>query len=239
MAELLAVPRLALYVTQVMFRDLPRALQDPYALVAKEFDATVDAVSSQLGYVSQLQMPDEHMVLQIHADRAVVRVEDPEDPEIAIAKTLAAWEKLQGRLELTDIRQFSARAVFIEEQPGVELSDLVARWRERLPKIELPDEPSNAALVFTVPFGENGRRRIFFSPARAGHLAETFTLSVPEEVFYYADIDHLFGRNMTFSGTVSKAGLHAAMRDGRDYAEALFRFAEGDGRAREESGDGS
>jgi len=81
--------RLAALITQVIFKEFPEALQDPFNRIARDFDPSVQ-FPPELGSVSQLRLEPEKTVVTVATQLASVRVADPENDDEAIDNPLVA-----------------------------------------------------------------------------------------------------------------------------------------------------
>lgn len=219
--------RLALCITEVKFKNLPPPLRDPFATLIHDFDPTANP-DMRLEMTSEVRLKDDRIVLHFAPNRALVRADNPEDDDEAVAKILSAWERVQERLALTDLARASMRIVLIDDHSDREFGALVADFRNLFkPLGAVAEEAANLAIVIVLPY-EGGRRRLHISPGEKAHLQETYSLDVDEQVFYSVDSDHIFGSNLQFSSVIRRQELAVSIRESRRYAHDVLDALRGE-----------
>jgi hypothetical protein len=213
--------RLALAITQVRFKQQPAALADPYARLAQLFDPKVDVATG--GSITELRLVEDRLVITSASDRVIVRVENPDEDEVALAKMLAAWKKIDDQLDLGEILAASFRVLLVADRPGKSIGQLAAPIQRRF--ADVPVEAANWGLTLNIRH-EGGGRRLQFAPAITAHVQESFNLTVPEQTFYQADIDDVIGVNTMFASAVRRAELAVSLRGSREYADAILSALE-------------
>lgn len=209
--------RLAMSVVELRFKSLPAALRDPVQVLAADFDPKIDK-DARLPVMAPLELEDKQMRIFLSVQNALVRVDNPANDEDAVARLITALEKIQSRIDVVEYGRIGFRSILLADRPGRQLPQLVNELRGVMPQAgAFLNDAVNLGLVAVLPYPK-GRRRIHFSPGEASHMEETHQLKVAEQVFYFADVDHILGVNVTFASTIRANELRTSLRTSRDYA---------------------